>query len=190
VLGFLKHARRETQQCDGSGIQQKQHSNSALAHAYIAAVQCLGKKPARTPAAIAAGAKSRYDDFVVTHVQQTMTIHFTVGIVLMMWCSKPDAHRATSFPGIVILYGPTNKHSATSVDTKAPTHTTTGLNTPTQEIRPSSTTARLLYPETERSSQDATTPVYPMQTPASYVSSPPTAEDVLPKAPSKTGRST
>jgi hypothetical protein len=45
---------------------------------YIAAVQCLGKKPARTPAAIAAGAKSRYDDFVVTHIQQTMTIHFTV----------------------------------------------------------------------------------------------------------------
>lgn len=45
---------------------------------YIDAVLCLGKKPARTPAAIAAGAKSRYDDFVVTHIQQTRTIHFTV----------------------------------------------------------------------------------------------------------------
>jgi hypothetical protein len=45
---------------------------------YIDAVLCLGKKPARTPSAIAAGAKSRHDDFVVTHIQQTRTIHFTV----------------------------------------------------------------------------------------------------------------
>jgi tyrosinase len=47
---------------------------------YIDAVLCLGRKPARTPAAIAAGAKTRYDDFVVTHIQQTRTIHFTVGL--------------------------------------------------------------------------------------------------------------
>ena len=31
---------------------------------YIRAVKCLGSKPAKTPAAIASGAKSRYDDFV------------------------------------------------------------------------------------------------------------------------------
>ncbi|KAF2000175.1 Di-copper centre-containing protein [Amniculicola lignicola CBS 123094] len=42
---------------------------------YIEAVQCLGKKPAKTPAAIAAGAKTRYDDFVVTHIQQSLTVH-------------------------------------------------------------------------------------------------------------------
>ncbi|KAF1917038.1 hypothetical protein BDU57DRAFT_557120 [Ampelomyces quisqualis] len=44
---------------------------------YIKAVLCLAEKPPKTPAAIAAGAKSRYDDFVVTHIQQTMSIHFT-----------------------------------------------------------------------------------------------------------------
>ncbi|KAH9865134.1 hypothetical protein IAQ61_009081 [Plenodomus lingam] len=44
---------------------------------YIDAVKCLAKRPARTPAAIAAGARSRYDDFVVTHILQTMTIHGT-----------------------------------------------------------------------------------------------------------------
>jgi tyrosinase len=45
---------------------------------YIDAIQCIHKKPALTPAAIAAGAKSRYDDFVVTHVKQTYEVHGTV----------------------------------------------------------------------------------------------------------------
>lgn len=42
---------------------------------YIEAVQCLGTRPAKTPVAIAAGAKSRYDDFVVTHILQTLVTH-------------------------------------------------------------------------------------------------------------------
>jgi tyrosinase len=47
---------------------------------YIDAVLCLGKKPARTPAptGISEGAKSLYGAFVVTPIQQTRTIHFTV----------------------------------------------------------------------------------------------------------------
>jgi tyrosinase len=49
--------------------------------AYIAAVQCLAKRPARTPAAIASGAKSRYDDLVVTHIQQAYTIHGTASFL-------------------------------------------------------------------------------------------------------------
>lgn len=44
---------------------------------YIKAVKCLQKLPARTPASVAAGAKSRYDDFIVTHIQQTLTAHYT-----------------------------------------------------------------------------------------------------------------
>lgn len=35
-------------------------------------------KPAKTPSNVAAGAKSRFDDFIVTHIQQTNTIHNTV----------------------------------------------------------------------------------------------------------------
>ncbi|KAI8942273.1 hypothetical protein NX059_000352 [Plenodomus lindquistii] len=42
---------------------------------YINAVNCLANKPARTPSSIAAGAKSRYDDLVVTHIQQSLNIH-------------------------------------------------------------------------------------------------------------------
>ncbi|KAM3081244.1 hypothetical protein ACMFMG_005199 [Clarireedia jacksonii] len=45
--------------------------------AYVNAVKCLQKLPARTPASVAAGAKSRFDDFIVTHIQQTLTIHYT-----------------------------------------------------------------------------------------------------------------
>jgi hypothetical protein len=45
---------------------------------YIDAVQCLGKTKARTPSAIAAGAKTRYDDFVVTHILLTPYTHGNV----------------------------------------------------------------------------------------------------------------
>jgi len=45
--------------------------------AYTDAVNCLHKLPARTPASVAPGAKSRYDDLVVTHIQQSLSIHGT-----------------------------------------------------------------------------------------------------------------
>ncbi|KAJ5167646.1 Tyrosinase-like protein orsC [Penicillium canariense] len=45
--------------------------------AYINAVLCLQWLPAQTPSALAAGAKSRYDDFVATHINQTWHIHRT-----------------------------------------------------------------------------------------------------------------
>ncbi|KAK1834076.1 hypothetical protein QBC39DRAFT_301341 [Podospora conica] len=45
--------------------------------AYINAVKCLQSKPAKTPSSLVPGAKSRFDDFVGTHINQTMTIHWT-----------------------------------------------------------------------------------------------------------------
>jgi len=45
---------------------------------YITAVKCLAAKPPKYSASVAPGAKSRYDDFVVTHIQQTLSIHGTV----------------------------------------------------------------------------------------------------------------
>lgn len=44
---------------------------------YIDAVKCLQATPARTPASVASGAKTRFDDFVATHINQTLTIHYT-----------------------------------------------------------------------------------------------------------------
>lgn len=45
--------------------------------AFTDAVNCLHKLPAKTPASVAPGARSRYDDLVVTHIQQSLTIHGT-----------------------------------------------------------------------------------------------------------------
>lgn len=44
---------------------------------YIDSVLCLQKLPSQTPSDLAPGARSRYDDFVATHINQTQTIHFT-----------------------------------------------------------------------------------------------------------------
>jgi tyrosinase len=45
--------------------------------AYIDAVLCFQKKQAKTPASLVPGAKSRFDDWVATHINQTTTIHYT-----------------------------------------------------------------------------------------------------------------
>ncbi len=46
--------------------------------AYIAAMLCIMKKPSKLDATKFPGAKSRYDDFVVVHMNQTLSIHGTV----------------------------------------------------------------------------------------------------------------
>ncbi|KAK1757108.1 hypothetical protein QBC47DRAFT_320563 [Echria macrotheca] len=44
---------------------------------YIRAVKCLMSKPARTPTSLVPGVRNRFDDFVATHINQTMSIHWT-----------------------------------------------------------------------------------------------------------------
>ncbi|KAF4312431.1 putative tyrosinase central domain protein [Botryosphaeria dothidea] len=44
---------------------------------YIAAVQCISTKASITPKEKCPGCVSRYDDFVATHINQTLTIHGT-----------------------------------------------------------------------------------------------------------------
>ncbi|KAK8063627.1 hypothetical protein PG996_008279 [Apiospora saccharicola] len=44
---------------------------------YTRAVQCLMSLPANTPSDYAPGAKSRYDDFIVTHINHTLDAHYT-----------------------------------------------------------------------------------------------------------------
>ncbi|RXG46546.1 hypothetical protein VDGE_05971 [Verticillium dahliae] len=48
---------------------------------YIKAVKCLHSRPSKYPRSEAPGARSRFDDFVVTHVQQTMSIHGTANFL-------------------------------------------------------------------------------------------------------------
>ncbi|KAL1970846.1 hypothetical protein VTN77DRAFT_2680 [Rasamsonia byssochlamydoides] len=51
--------------------------STAEKKAYINAVLCLQSKPSITPFELAPGAKTRYDDFIVTHINQTLEIHYT-----------------------------------------------------------------------------------------------------------------
>lgn len=47
---------------------------------YIAAMLCLMSKPSQLDQTEYPGAKTRYDDFVAVHMNQTLTIHGTVSI--------------------------------------------------------------------------------------------------------------
>ncbi|EFQ35597.1 hypothetical protein CGRA01v4_04095 [Colletotrichum graminicola] len=44
---------------------------------YTDAVRCLQAKPNRTPPSLVPGARSRFDDWVSVHINQTKTIHYT-----------------------------------------------------------------------------------------------------------------
>lgn len=44
---------------------------------YISAVQCMFASPAKSDPNLVPGAKTRYDDFVAQHINQTLTIHRT-----------------------------------------------------------------------------------------------------------------
>ncbi|KAH8808754.1 hypothetical protein F5884DRAFT_381033 [Xylogone sp. PMI_703] len=49
--------------------------------AYTNAVLCLMKKPSKSDPTLVPGARSRYDDFVATHINQTLTIHGTANFL-------------------------------------------------------------------------------------------------------------
>jgi len=68
--------------------------------AYISAVQCLARRPPQTPTSVNPDARSRYDDFVLSHAEETLlgTIHFTVCVFTLEagnWLSNP---RHDSYP--------------------------------------------------------------------------------------------
>jgi tyrosinase len=62
--------------------------SSAERKAYIAAVQCLMTSPSKLPAGQFPGAHNRYEDFVVTHMQQTLNIHGTVSLSALAFMKK------------------------------------------------------------------------------------------------------
>ncbi|KLU86915.1 hypothetical protein MAPG_05922 [Magnaporthiopsis poae ATCC 64411] len=76
----VKSKRRAVGTCDASNVAiRKEYGDLTKEERadYVRAVKCLMEKPAKTPRTIAPGARSRYDDFTVTHIQQTLKIHFT-----------------------------------------------------------------------------------------------------------------
>ncbi|KAH7080473.1 hypothetical protein BKA63DRAFT_563155 [Paraphoma chrysanthemicola] len=75
---------------------------------YIEAVQCLGTKKARTPAAVAAGAKTRYDDFVVTHILLTHVTHGNGNFLswhrYYMWAYEQTLRNECGYKGYLPYY--------------------------------------------------------------------------------------
>lgn len=51
---------------------------------YISAVLCLREKPSKADPAFAPGARTRYDDFVAVHINQTLSIHGTVSMLILI----------------------------------------------------------------------------------------------------------
>jgi hypothetical protein len=49
---------------------------------YIKAVKCLMSSPSKLSSTHYPGAKTRYDDFVVVHMNMTPSVHATVGDIL------------------------------------------------------------------------------------------------------------
>jgi hypothetical protein len=97
--------------------------------AYINAVKCLMDKPSISGAAIP-GAKSRFDDFVGVHINQTLSIHATVSTSKRLTIFQPLTYiRATSFHGTDISPGHGSIHCAKSAATKAISHTLIGEST-------------------------------------------------------------
>lgn len=56
---------------------------------YIDAVRCLMTKPSITPPEVVPGARTRYDDFVATHMNLTQTIHLTGNFLTWHRYQKP-----------------------------------------------------------------------------------------------------
>lgn len=65
-----------TKSIDRSSLSKKDRK------AYTDAVLCLMERPALSDPAEIPGARSRYDDFVGVHIQQTTKIHGTVSETL------------------------------------------------------------------------------------------------------------
>jgi hypothetical protein len=55
---------------------------------YVKAVKCLMSTPSKLDAASYPGAKTRYDDFVVVHMNMTPSVHGTVSVVwIVCYCT-------------------------------------------------------------------------------------------------------
>lgn len=95
--------------------------------AFIDAILCLQQLPSQTPPDLASGAKTRYDDFIATHINQTGQIHFTVRPQQLR--SAPTDHSRERFSdGIGTSSGSLNKRCVASVATQATTREYTSID--------------------------------------------------------------
>lgn len=92
--------------------------------AYTDAVVCMQNTPSLFDAADVPGAKTRYDDFVAVHINQTLTIHGTVRPCSVAcshcWANTDDAKSRPTFShGTDTSSTPGSKPSGTNAAIKA-----------------------------------------------------------------------
>ncbi|EOA82019.1 uncharacterized protein SETTUDRAFT_97043 [Exserohilum turcica Et28A] len=66
---------------ENAAIRKESQLSKPERRNYIDAIKCLHSKPTLTPVTVASGARSRFDDFVVTHVLQTYSVHGTANFL-------------------------------------------------------------------------------------------------------------
>ncbi|KAM0417165.1 hypothetical protein ACHAPT_012874 [Fusarium lateritium] len=77
---FVETQAKRGSTCNWSNVRVRREWNTFSKNekkAYIDAVKCIQSKPAKSPSSFAPGAKTRFDDWVATHLNQTQIIHYT-----------------------------------------------------------------------------------------------------------------
>ncbi|TPX17312.1 uncharacterized protein E0L32_012226 [Thyridium curvatum] len=106
-----------------TAVKRKEWSDLSIEERkdYIQAVLCLQSRPAKTSAR-APGAKSRFDDYVVVHIQQTPAVHGSVSppsvIISSPYGNRCEINcpcRPISYLGIDTMSGTTRMPSERSV---------------------------------------------------------------------------
>ena len=80
VNSSLPESSKKRGSCNLSNIAVRREWNALSKKerkSYTDAVLCLQKKQSKTPASLIPGARSRFDDWVGTHINQTNNIHYT-----------------------------------------------------------------------------------------------------------------
>ncbi|RKK06848.1 hypothetical protein BFJ66_g16996 [Fusarium oxysporum f. sp. cepae] len=78
--GLAKDKTKRASTCNWSNVRVRREwgtLSKSEKKSYIDAVKCLQSKPTKSPASFAPGAKTRFDDWVAVHLNQTQMIHYT-----------------------------------------------------------------------------------------------------------------
>ncbi|KAF2138744.1 uncharacterized protein K452DRAFT_276472 [Aplosporella prunicola CBS 121167] len=90
---------------------------------YTNAVVCFQHKTANTPSHLVPGAKSRYDDFVASHINQTFFIHFSATFLswhrFMMWEYEEALRNECGYKGYQPYWDWTKTAASGSLETSA-----------------------------------------------------------------------
>ncbi|CAH0031593.1 unnamed protein product [Clonostachys rhizophaga] len=108
---FLANATTSNGSCNKENVRSRQRWDDLSTDArleYIRAVKCLYSLPSTTDPLVAPGAKTRVDDFVYTHINQTNFVHGS-GIFLpwhreFMWLYESALYDECGFKGTGVPY--------------------------------------------------------------------------------------